>query len=1301
MRIRPTLILRSILQLTIVWFALSGFVKAEQKSFIKYGIEDGFVDNYCLDILQDQHKFVWTISQSSVFRFDGRTFTNVAIVDSMQVGVGGAELYCIGEKKNGEILLGTNLGCFSYNPITEIFDKQLTKRATYNINAVSDSITYLLEDGSVKVIDEDCDSIKHYNLPGVWSFIIDVEVLAEDKWLIATRQNGLYIFNPIDNGVQKLTTLKANSLRFLKRDPYGRFWVGSRERGVIVLDENLEVVKIIIPQNNEWKNSPLLSVCFADSLAYIGSDGAGVFSVGYDEEIAHPCFKEEKVLEKVMSIRRMFLDCEQNLWLGTVRNGIVKETEVSPFKFYKEGEHHNELSHKSILTLLHEEDKGIWLGTDGGGLNYYDLKKKQLIQMPDGSARKINGLALYNDQKLLVSRFPGGLEFFDKKQKRYLPAKELNKKLRKISPNRNNYTIINDKYGNIWFGGQTLLSLNPRTNELVECNNIKAARSLFVENDSIMWVGSFQGLWRLNINKGGVESYKKIKGGDEELIGGTPVFSILKDSHDNLWVGTRRGLVYRSSDGVWRKPDDNPILKSNSVFSIAEDSTGHICISTKYRLHLLDYDMKELRTIGYKDGLMNMPLSLCPMVVMKDEMYIGGTSGFLRLNTNNLDVRLDLPLSFEIERISFMNNNRQAELIHSGDKIIVDNKDAYFKIDFFALDFNEAHKVKYLYRLEPGETTWNETTENFVRYSGLRPGEYTFKLGIKKENKLLPVERVLHITVLPPWYLTWWFWTSVVLVVLLIMWWLKRNALVKLQLKHDLDIERVERQKSDEMMEARIQLYTNISHEFRTPLSLIFSPLQSLMKKESLDIETKSSYQLMHRNARNLMTMVDQLINFRKHEVKGVQLSLSTEDLVQEIRNTVSDCRELAKDKAIRIRFYSDFARLNYPFDREKMSWIIYNLLSNAIKYTQTNGEINIRILEVEDEIKLEVEDNGIGISEDDLAHIFDRFYQVDEKNSGFGIGLAFTKVLVEKHGGRIEVESKTQEGTKFIVSLPQNQVEEQRAVVVEDVCCEEPEEEIEEKGQTGYRVLVVEDEPEMLKYLVSKLQPLYHVETAYNGDEALRILGEQKVNLIITDVLMPKMDGYEFCTRLKQNPEFAMIPILVLSGQSTEAKISRFFKLGIEDYMVKPFSDVLLLSRIENILNYRRDLTKRFITGNLNLNNGEDKVSDSELMENLVEFIFSRIQEPGFNVSDVITHLGGNKKVAYQLVSDQFNISIKKLIDQIKVERATGLLKEDKELSIAEIATLCGFNDPKYFSTWFKRSTGEKPSIYRENGVS
>lgn len=1145
-------------------------------------------------------------------------------------------------------------------------------------------------------------------------------------------------------------------------DAHGQIFVGTLTKGLFRLSSRQEGnFEPVLYQNRMNLNIRTLIIDTRGKLI-IGTDGEGVKEyqpqqdIIVDSEINAGPFDFSK-----SKVHSLIEDKDHNLWLGIFQKGLILVPGISnKFDYYGYKSIHNNTIGSSCVMAIHTDEQAtIWIGTDNDGLYAINDQGKQLRHYTHqaGNPQSVPGtiLCLYEDsnQELWLGSYFDGLARMNKQTGTCQDATSLllgnlNAGKPKVS------CIIEDKNKNLWVGtyGSGLYKINLPTQHVTYYESTRNENDdwsinrlpndwisyLLEDKEGMIWIGTYKGLAVLNPQTDNFINYKK----QNNLLPGYVVYSLLESSNGEIWAGTSEGLVCLNKDRL------TPVLfttadglPSDIICGLAEDEKKNIWISTHQGISKLNPPEKKFINYYAGDGLQGNEFTRT--AVFKDKrgkIFFGGTNGVTAFYPQDIT---EIKKEMNVLITGFHVANRPVKKgDKSGNNVITDTavmdteqftlayNENTFSIDFSVLEFSNPDRISYQYKIKELGDEWISTQPgtNRVTYSSLKPGKYTFSVQARDHNNFSNI-RTVTITITPPWYQTWWakvIWgcLGALLIYALTMYILSR-------IRHRQEVMR--QKHMEQINEAKLQFFINISHEIRTPMTLIISPLEKLLAEHS---EKQPVYLMIYRNAQRILRLINQLMDIRKLDKGQMHLKFRETDMVGFINDLMQTFNYQAQKKNITFTFEKELKgadSLKVWIDLNNFDKVLMNVLSNAFKYTCEGGNIEVLLKTghndayrgaLKDYFEIDITDNGIGIDKNKIEQIFERFYQIDndmtQSNFGTGIGLHLSRSLVELHHGIIKAENRDDgQGTRFIIRLPlgsnhlkAEELENPEETGSEPTISQLPKDSIYEteeenktneyrkpKAKTRYRVLIVEDDEEIRRYIRSELDSDFRIYECTNGREGLESILKEKPDLVISDVMMPEMDGITLCRKIKQNININHIPIILLTAKSKAEDQIEGLEIGADAYIVKPFNTELLRTSISNLIANRERLRGKLVGEQQveeKITKIEMKSNDEILMSKVMKTINDHLADPALNVEMLAANVGMSRVHMHRKLKELTNQSARDFIRSIRLKQAADLLRE-KNLSVSEVAYATGFSNLSHFSNTFRDFYGISPSEYKE----
>lgn len=1359
----------SLLLIGFVTLVLRSNGQTTQYQFGRIDMSDGLSHHTVNGIIQDTTGFLWFATSAGLNRFDGYSLKIFKNIPGDTTSLHVDDITDIFEGPHNRLWLYTHSGNVVYNPDKENFTRN-TNKLLQNLGIGPGVITSVrkgasgrfwfihynqglfLYDASSQTTrnfvhnKDDSTTIASMQLSSVQ------EDSNENLWLV--HQNG--VVEKLDVKSAKITYRDRrlqnlyNAQLFdydLMVDSDGDVWLYSdRNFGCFLLKTKTNVLQNFSHTTGVARlNSGIVKKIVQDNsgIVWVGTENGGVTLINKKDLSAQHIFTDPNDPKSLgeNTIHSLFKDRDGIIWLGSYKNGVsYYHPDIFRFNSYKQNVTLNGNPSVNDINAFAEDQSGnIWIGTNGAGLFYYDRKRRTYKQYRH-DPRNVNSLSndvivsllMDHNHVLWIGTYYGGVNtFVNGKFTRYMHEAGNSRSL----GDDNIWEIYEDRQHNIWLG--TLkggVDVYDRDKEEFfhyksgELNSIHTpyVPAVMEDKDGNMWIGTGYGLEVLRKESGRFTHYLNTPA-DSTSISNNSVMVTFQDSRGLIWIGTQGGLnLYDPKNNNFRVFQEQDGLAHNSILTLLEDSNGSLWMSTPKGLSKMivtQGNAAEYRftfaNFGESDGLLSGAFHENAALKLKTgELIFGGSDGFNIFHPDDIKTDSTSPrtvfTSLEIFNQPVKANEEVTGVvvlpnsITTAREITLSPDINFITIEFAALNFFHPEKTQYRYMLQGFNDQWLITSSNQrrVTFTNLDPGTYRFKVqstnsdGVWSDN-----EAILKITVLPPFWKTNLAFGLYAILLLATLLTGRKIIVARERMKFKIQQERLSAQRMHELDMMKIKFFTNVSHEFRTPLSLILAPMEKLLKGSS-NPEEKKQFQLIHRNARRLLNLVNQLLDFRRMEVQQLKLTTSEGDIVQFIRDLVNTFSDLSEKKNIELSFHTSVQSLETLFDQDKIEKIVFNLLSNAFKFTPEGGSVSVS-LSVSEEVNekalsISVADNGIGIAPDKHQKIFERFFQSEVPdsmvNQGSGIGLSITAEFVKLHGGTIDVISESGKGSTFIVKIPVQDIHE--LAHEQDLSSLYPKVEVEDDidllpGKGGPTVMLVEDNDDFRFYLKDNLKSEYIIIEAANGKQAWEKAVESLPDLIVSDVMMPEMNGVEFCKLLKGDPRTSHIPVILLTARSSEEQKIEGFESGANDYITKPFNFEILQSRIKNLL-HLRELGHKHFQKHFDIRVSEIEVAsmDEKLIQNAVKVVEENLTGKDFSVEEMSRMLGMSRVQLYKKLYSLTGKTPIEFIRFIRIQRAAQLL-EKSQLTVSEVAYQVGFNNPKYFAKYFRDEYKMLPSAY------
>lgn len=1338
--------------LLLLPFAL---IHAQQYDIKTLGMEQGISNNYVVSITQDKKGFIWFATESGLNKFDGNRFKvyKKANKTGESNSISGNELNKVYTDKFDDIIwIATQReGLNAFDCKTETFkyykfnpnDKKsiITNDITDITNSADGNLWISTYHKGVEYFDKKSQTFSHFNkntIPGMAN---------ENLWAVKEDSKGSLYMGHVWSGLSILS-LKDKKIKNFRYDPNNKESLPGDEVRVIFIDKN---ENIWIGTNNGlalfnrekesftvFKHDPLNSNSLSsnyvftinqlsDGRLWIGTENGGVSILDFQQNMflspQHIPFTnithndDGKGLSN-QTVRSIHQDSFDNIWLATYGGGVnfinshppyFSTWTYSPIPKLK-----NSLNNKTAWGICADGQDHLWIGTDGGGINLFANGERTTIIEKGGNSITDNAiLAAVKDSEnnLWFGTFNGGVNIYNTEQKRFskLQLDDKSTDIRCFYEDDNKDMWIGSNNGIYVYNMITKKSAGYSRENSELPNNL--VRAICKDNKDRLWIGFFgEGLAILDKNMKMVKTFKTDSGFPSNTVD-----HIHKDKKGRIWVATGEGLVcFESPDeeDKYTVHDNNSGLVNSHIRAITEDKQGNIWISTNGGISRFITGQNRFFNYNQHDGIpLGDFMSGSVTKNSKGMIFFGSQNGVCYFDPEMVPMNINLPptiiteFKFYNNQISSSNNEISIPLVKNDIKLNYNQNT--FNVSFNVLDYSLDHLVDYTYMLKGLEDVWYNTQgENSITFRNVPPGSYELLIKSKIKNQEWSEEITsLKIVIDPPLWQTWWAKTFYTAAVLLIVFFGFLFYKRKLDLENSLTLEKRNHSQEQELNNERLRFFTNVAHELRTPLTLILGPLEDLHSDPSLAEKHTSKISVIHRSATRLLSLINQILEFRKTETQNKKLCVHKSDLAQLIQEVGLKYKELNLNKRISFDIIIDTEKVNLYFDPDIITTILDNLLSNAFKYTR-KGNITLKLRETQNKgvnyTEIEIADTGIGIPTESLPKIFDRYYQAERDMlvSGTGIGLALVQNLVSIHQGYIDVDSKQGEGTVFRFGILSDNTypnalhaDSESNHIVEEVEGNENQ----ETKDSKQIILVIEDNEDIREYISSSLSGQYKIYTAENGKKGLEAAFTRIPDIIISDIMMPEMDGFELSRNLKEDVRTSHIPIILLTAKDTIQDRTEGYDIGIESYITKPFSANLLQSRITNLLESRKKIAELVNKNTVNKNaiiiDSLSKL-DNEFIEKITSIIEQNLDSDKIDVAFIADKMNMSHSTLYRKVKALAGMTANEFIRKIRIKNAEQLLLTGK-YTISEISYMVGINSITYFRQCFKDEYGLAPSEY------
>ncbi|MCC8187864.1 MAG: response regulator [Bacteroides sp.] len=1297
------------------------------------------IDNYIEEIQEDYNGNLWIHTASGYVIYDRKSETFLRDIPAVlkKTGLefdGTVERVYIDKKKNTWLYVA-GTGGFQYQNEDRkwIFYPQgrpggLSEGTVTGLSASAEGGLFVFEDGRLECVDFHAGNVirRDTYIPDHSTFISDKYSLFVDSegdyWVYSKASSGTWYFDRSQAKWQHFTDnshsfpfrLSSNVIQGVAEDRKGRIWLATDHGGVDIIDK----------------------------------------ATGYLQNLRHEVTDPRSISNN--SINCVYIDEVDLIWIGTYKKGVSYYGE-SMFKFALEdfAEYKLTRNFDSDITYIQPDNQGyIWLGTNGNGLvrwNRVTGDKKLYEPDPDSrgglSSGVIVGMCAARDGKLWIGTYLGGLNSFDGHTfTRYMPERGNPNSLADI----NVWSIIEDEDETLWIAilGGGLQHFDPKSGNFTTYAGTEYLTSDYVSSlcfgrNDVIYIGTAVGLTIYHKKTKRFEQLAGNRSGSKEWSNRN-IHQVFEDSRGLLWIGTRDGLnvfdLKADTIGVIRQADG---LAGDIICAITEDNdrniwvttssgVSNIIVSTDPRSGNYTYDYHNYTDV---DGLQSGEFNMRSIArTFRGEILMGGNNGFNIFQPGNIHYDASLPRVI-FTGLTLFNQEVKVDTVYSGNKILdvsladtdrieLKYRQNVFSISFSGMNYILPEKTEYAYMLKGFNTDWlyTEDGQHGVTYTNLAPGKYTLLIKAANSDGVWNEEPTeLSIRIRPPFWRSGGAYTLYAFLILSALLFARYLLLRSERHKFEVKQLELESERNMELNEMKLRFFTNISHDLRTPLTLIISPLENMIRTMPME-EYKQKLVMVHRNSLRLLNLVNQLLDFRKSDVSGHLLSPITEDVIPFMKNICQSFVQISEKKGITLHFSSPLHVLWMEFDEDKLGKIMMNLLSNAFKFTEEGGEVHIFVnllpatADSPEQLEVRVADTGIGIRDEDKERVFERFYQVqhsdEHKFIGSGIGLHMVKEFVALHYGYVWVEDNTPKGSVFVFTIPvvraalnqealttlqSGQEEGDEVTFVQTSGVEVlQEEEMPALLTEAPMVLLVDDNADFRYFLKDCLKGNYRIEEAATGLEAWKMIPDLQPDIIICDVMMPELDGHEVCRLVKSDIRTSHIPLILLTARSADEEKVEGLSIGADDYITKPFNFEILSLRIKKLLEICQQQQEQF-NGQIDPVPSEIAITslDEKLIRRAVQYVEDHMNRSDLSVEELSRELGMSRVHLYKKLMAITGKSPIEFIRVIRLKRAAQLLRES-QLNVSEIAYEVGFNSPKYFSKYFKEEFGVLPSDYK-----
>lgn len=1313
--------------------------------FEQVTVADGMSQNHITCIYQDKQGFIWFGTTNGLNKYNGYEIEEFYTKPNVKNSLCDNSISALFCDSYQQLWVGTSNGLCKYRPQSNDFEQIQLNNHTKGTNENQHIISLYEDKNNVLWIGTTCGVLYAYNLkngqletyPRLPHYASIYVITSFNDSLIVGCSNTQGVFH-VDQQKKRFYKTKMDALYNGKsissctKDVKGQLWMGSNDNGLIAYGKAM---------NSSLNIGNIQSICnYSDSLLIIATENNGLHEYNIrTKKITDICAKDQEANLNSKAVTCLYKDLSQILWVGTTNGGINKfDPNRNNFQYLSlHFENTPRQSIHSVLTLCKQKDNNLLIGLDNKGLYCYNTltantsKHSIAEKFPELKNSPINAVLHDSRNFTWIGTYCKSMKVVGPEPEQSRINKLVNKYLLSTSSVKH---IIEDSKQHIWIATSqgVILRYNPKKQTMEKFDrsinlkvNPNVILSLYEDSRKRIWAGSMCGLYCYDEKKNDfVQVY--LPDANNYSYAKNTIIPICETDNKTLWLGTQDGLLrYNVSTKQIKRYDSNNGLSSNSIKGLLYDKkTQNLWISTDKGLSSYNLKNEKITNFGLEDGITNREFN--NMSFLNDgegNFYFGSINGIYHFRPELIAHNVHVP-KVVITHCQFYENNWQEQSMPTINNtplitktsIEIPYSKSTFSIHYVALNYTNSSKNKYAYRLKNYDNNWHYVEgQRMATFTNLDPGTYFLQVIASNNDGVWNKEGItLSIIILPPWWRSIWAYMIYFILISSLLYATMKFYTNRIKIKSQLASEQFERKQLEKLNQLKMQFFSNITHEFRTPLTLILSPLDSLVKQKVGKSMQNEYLRIIQNNAIKLLELVNELLDFSKAGSGSFVFKPSNIQLNSILRQELNTFQPLAESKNIQLQFMDNDQAISCQADGSILKKIVSNLLSNAIKHTPEKGNICLclkKIEGLEPYLEISVKDSGKGIPKEQQQLIFERFYQMKEDcNNGTGIGLTLVKNLTDLHNGTIRVDSTPNCGSTFIVSIPfvkpiediihQELIKDnlqmtmytasaQQSIQIEDELFTK------EGDITKHTILIAEDNHELRSYIASLLSNRYNILTAENGKIALEIAQKELPDIIISDILMPEMDGKEFCSRIKKDIHTCHIPFMILTALTSESYQLEGLTIGADDYITKPFNPSILLSKVNNILESRKLITRRNHTMQaMQPEKIVEEDKDKQFLLQLISIIRANMSNSKLKIDDLGRELGMSHTPFYKKIKELTNQTPNDFLKQIRLEQAKKLLIESK-LSVSEVAYQTGFSTPKYFQECFKKHFGENPSEY------
>ena len=1289
----------------ILFFVLS--TKAEQQDyyFRQISLEQGLSQSRVQCIYRDHQGVIWIGTKWGLNSYDQSELKSYFHDREQPNSLPDNFIRFITEDRLGDLYVSTNKGIAIYNKAENQCQPLKYNGKPFNAWSylqIGDNFLfggeetlyqYNLTDKSITTIfpDIDGDKLKCINRIFQWS---------PDMLITSSKKDGLWMYDLIKKKMYRCPFVKEREINTIFVDSQNRLWVSFYGKGIACYSKEGKRLFSLSTKNSGLNNDIIFDFLEKDNQLWIATDGGGINILDFQtmkfSHLKHISDDEQSLPNN--SIYRLYKDQMDNIWIGSIHGGLFAIKKVF-IKTYKDVplNNPNGISERTVVSIFEDKDTLLWIGTDGGGINSFDQKTNTFHHYPTTYGEKVTSITDFSENELLLSCFNKGVFTFNKRTAQMQPFPIINDSISKREFSSGDLVNLYATKDNIYILGAKVYIYNKHTRQtsILYAPQIDIQRQIAMQaiysDDTHLYLMGTNNLFKLNFKTNELSSLVNMKEGDDFT-------SACRDDKGNFWIGSNFGLLfYNKQTGKTEKIHTNLF---NSVSSLAYDKKGKVWIGAQNMFFAYIINEKRFVILDESDGVPSNELIFTPIPALRTpNLYMGGTMGLVRINT---DIIFESNSSPILKLLEVKLNGKSTLKQVNNNCISIPWNHSSFNIKVIADEKNSFRKHLFRYVITGKDKMVIESYLQTLELGTLASGEYTISVSCDTSNGewSQPTE-ILTIIVSPPWWKSTWF----IILCIFFAFLVAGMVFFSLIRKKENRLKREMREHEKKIYEEKIRFLINISHELRTPLTLIYASLKRILNKEVKQDELPEYLQGAFKQANQMKDIINIVLDARKMEVGQEVLHISSHPLHKWIQEVAETFQTASKAKEIEITYDFDDSIQSIAYDDTKCKVVLSNLIMNALKYSPNQTRIVIKTIRTNESIQVHVQDQGIGLDNVDIKKLFTRFYQGKHNEGGSGIGLSYAKMLIDLHGGRMGAFNNKDRGATFFYEIPANLQEQevscpQHSYLNELLSSPEEEEKIESGSFSlqGYSLLIVEDKQDLREFLKNALKDKFKkIYQAENGLVALEVIKQQQPDIIVSDVMMPQMNGYQLCKEIKENLNISHIPVILLTARADSESQMLGYKLGADAYLPKPFEMEMLLSVIQNQMRNREYIKSRYRGNQFILSPQEATFSnaDEQFMIKLNEMIDQNLSQPDLDVKFLTAQMAMSRTSLYNKIKELTGMGANDYINRRRIDKAIILLIQS-DMSITEISEQVGFTYQRYFSTLFKEMKGMTPSQFR-----